>query len=86
MGFDARTTELIAIGAAVAANCQDCLRYHVGKAREAGVGPEEIGEAIEVGRAVGRGAAAGMKKFASTLTAASSSPDAPIPQRCGCPS
>ena len=86
MGFDTRTTELIAIGASVAANCQACLQYHVDKARETGIPPEEIAGAIEVGRMVGKGAAAGMKKFASTLTAVSASPDAPIPQRCGCSS
>lgn len=85
MGFDTRTTELIAIGASVAANCQACLQYHVDKARENEVAPEEIAEAIEVGRAVGRGAASGMKRFVSTLTAASSSAAAPIPQGCGCP-
>lgn len=86
MGFDTRTTELIAIGASVAANCQACLQYHVDKSRETGAGPEEIAEAIEVGRMVAKGAASGMKRFASTLTAAPSSPDTPVPQRCGCPS
>ena len=86
MGFDIRTRELIAVGASVAANCQTCLQYHVDKTREIGVGPEEIAEAIEVGKAVARGAASGMKRFASTLTEASSSPDNPISQRCGCPS
>jgi AhpD family alkylhydroperoxidase len=79
MVIDIRTSELIAIGSSVAANCQICLQYHVGKAREIGVGPEEIAGAIEVGRMVGKGAAASMKKFASTLTTTSESADVPIP-------
>lgn len=86
MGLDIRTRELIAIGASVAANCQTCLHHHVDKARESEVAPEEVVEAIEVGKAVARGAASGMKRFASILTSASSSPDVPVPQRCGCPS
>ncbi len=85
MGLDIRTKELIAIGASVAANCQACLRYHVDKTRENGADAEEIAEAIEVGRAVARGAAAGMKQFASTLTTASFSPRTSGPQRCGHP-
>ncbi len=85
MGFDVRTTELIAIGASVAANCQSCLQYHADKARETGVRPEEIGWAIEVGKAVARGAASVMKRFASTLTAAPPAQSNPVPQGCGCP-
>jgi AhpD family alkylhydroperoxidase len=86
MGLDIRTRELIAVGASVAANCQACLQYHFDKTRENGVEPQEIAEAIEVGRAVGKGAAVSMKKFASTLTAASPSPANPILPGCGCTS
>lgn len=42
MKFDDRTTELIALGAAVAANCQSCVQYHVAKATEHGVTREEL--------------------------------------------
>jgi AhpD family alkylhydroperoxidase len=55
--MDARTTELIAIGASVTAHCVPCLRFHVKKAREAGVVDDEIREAVRVGRMVRRGAA-----------------------------
>ena len=55
--MDARTTELIAIGASVTAHCVPCLRFHVKKAREVGVADEEIREAVRVGRMVRRGAA-----------------------------
>ncbi|HBO68850.1 MAG TPA: hypothetical protein DD658_01330 [Deltaproteobacteria bacterium] len=46
--LDIRTKELIAIGAAVAAHCQPCLKFHLDKSREEGIGPGEIAEAVEV--------------------------------------
>ncbi len=38
--------ELVAIGAAIAANCEPCLKYHYDKAREVGVCSEDIARAI----------------------------------------
>ena len=43
--MDERTNELIAIGA----HRQPCLTYHVAKAKELGIGEDEIREAIAVG-------------------------------------
>lgn len=40
--------ELVAIGAAIAANCEPCLRYHVRAARELGVSSSDIASAIEI--------------------------------------
>jgi AhpD family alkylhydroperoxidase len=57
MQLDTQIKELIAIGASVTANCVPCLRYHTGKAREAGVADAQIDAAIEVGRMVRKGAA-----------------------------
>ncbi len=65
--MDNRTKELIAIGASIAANCQPCLEYHLGKARENGANEKEINEAIAVGRIVRKGAAGKMDRFASTI-------------------
>jgi AhpD family alkylhydroperoxidase len=62
--MDERTKELIAIGASVGAHCQPCLTYHVGEARELGIGEDAIGEAIEVGFMVEKGAFAAMKQHA----------------------
>jgi AhpD family alkylhydroperoxidase len=61
-----RMKELIALGASVAANCQPCLHYHVGKAREAGANEQEIREAIGVAKIVREGAAGMMDQFIST--------------------
>jgi AhpD family alkylhydroperoxidase len=67
MAFDDRTTDLIAIGASVAANCQSCVEYHTGKASEHGVESSDIAQAIEIGRMVRRGAAAKVDQVANGL-------------------
>lgn len=67
MKLDHRVVELIALGAAVGANCKACLEYHLGEARKAGVDDEEIVDAVEVGKAVRRGAASQVDKIAAKL-------------------
>ncbi|NLH41625.1 MAG: carboxymuconolactone decarboxylase family protein [Planctomycetes bacterium] len=64
--------ELIAIGASVGAHCQPCLTYHVGKAREMGVGEQEIREAVTVGQKVEKGAMSAMRDFSGNLLGSSS--------------
>lgn len=59
---------LIAVGAAVTANCQACLKTAVTQAQGAGTEKKEILEAIAIGRIVRKGAMGKMDKFASTLT------------------
>ncbi len=44
--------ELIAIGAAIAANCEPCFRYHFDQARKLGVTKEMMREAVAVGNGV----------------------------------
>ena len=63
--LDEKTKELVAIGAAITANCQPCLEYHTAKARELGVSDDDILEAIKVSQQVRRGAAAKMDRFAA---------------------
>ncbi len=63
--MDVKTKELIAIGASVTANCQPCLKYHVGKAREFGADEQDIAEAIHLGQLVRKGAAGKMDRFIS---------------------
>lgn len=41
-----RDRELVALGAALAANCIPCIEHHVPKAREAGLSDAEIAAAI----------------------------------------
>ena len=85
MEFDNRTTELIAVGASVAANCQSCVEYHVGKAAEYGIDRQEVAQAIDVGRMVRKGAAAKMDKLTATLLEKDAVPaTAGATAGCGC--
>jgi AhpD family alkylhydroperoxidase len=61
--FDDKMTELVAIGASVAANCHPCVKYHVNKAQEIGVDKEDIEQAISVGKMVRKGAAGKMDEL-----------------------
>jgi len=83
MLLDNRVKELVAIGASITANCQPCLQYHIGKALEIGVDEQEIAGAIEVGKAVRKGASAKMDKLISGLDYAVSAASAPV-EGCGC--
>jgi AhpD family alkylhydroperoxidase len=44
--------ELVAIGAAIASNCEPCLEFHVGRARELGVADEDLAHAVATARTV----------------------------------
>ncbi len=83
MELDNRIQALIAIGAAVSANCQPCLQFAVALAVECGTSEREIAQAIEVGKRVRRGAASNMDKFASELSFADPSL-ATADAGCGC--
>lgn len=67
MELENRIQALIAVGAAVSANCQPCLQSTVALAVESGASEREIAEAIEVGKRIRRGAASKMDKFAAEL-------------------
>ncbi len=84
MNLDNRILELIAVGASVAANCQPCLEYNVGKALEFGADSQQIAEAIEVGKRVRQGAASKMDKFALSLNSAVPSSVHAADGQCGC--
>jgi AhpD family alkylhydroperoxidase len=86
MTLDARLTELIALGAATAANCASCLEHHVGKARQIGLPAEEVDAALEVGRRVRQGAAGAIDRVAARLRAAPTTAASPAtaPAAAGC--
>jgi len=58
---------LIAVGAAVTANCQPCLQTAVSQAQKIGVEKKEISEAMAIGRVVRKGATGKMDRFSGTL-------------------
>ncbi|MCM1567234.1 MAG: carboxymuconolactone decarboxylase family protein [Dehalobacter sp.] len=65
--MDERMKELIAIGVSVGVHCQPCLDFHLGKARDLGIGEDEIKEAVEVGHMVEKGALNAMRKHVSLV-------------------
>ena len=79
MTFDARLTELIALGAATGANCAACLEHHAAKARELGLPAEEVEAALEVGRRVRAGAAGAFDRVAARLGVSASAVTAAAP-------
>lgn len=82
--MEMRLKELIAVGASVTANCQPCLQYHVSKALQSGATPEEISQAIEVGKTVRKGAASKLDKLAASLTETVASATACADDNCSC--
>jgi AhpD family alkylhydroperoxidase len=44
--------ELVAIGAAIAANCEPCFKYHFDKARKLGVSKEDVARAVSTAQSV----------------------------------
>ena len=60
--MDKKTKELVAMGAAAAANCHPCMDYHLAKCDELGIDRSEVSEAVKVGLMVNRGAEKAIRK------------------------
>jgi len=76
--------KLIAVGASVGANCHPCLTYNVGKALESGIDHDAIMEAVDVGKAVRKGAASSMDKLALTLIRDRLPQTSEVGEACSC--
>ena len=50
--YTAAVNELVAIGAAIAANCEPCLKYHYREAQKLGVSKADMARAVETGAKV----------------------------------
>lgn len=79
MKLDDKMRALIAVGAAVAANCQPCLQSAACMALKCGADVQEITEAVEVARTVRKCAASNIDRFAVNLN-----PDGEPVGGCGC--
>lgn len=78
--FSRAVAELVAIGAAIASNCEPCLRHHTRVARELGVTGAEIDRAVALAQKVKEAPHRAILKLASRLTQgdpASAMDDAP---------
>jgi AhpD family alkylhydroperoxidase len=58
---------LIAIGAAIGASCESCLKFHYDKARKLGLSDEIMREAVRIGRAVKEASAKNISGLADHL-------------------
>ncbi len=76
--------ELVAIGAAIASNCEPCFRYHFDKARKLGVSREDMARAVATAKMVKESPARAVielaEKYLGTTIAAKEGPGA-----CGAP-
>ena len=72
--------ELVAIGAAIAANCEPCFRYHFDKARKLGVSKEDMARAVTTAKMVKESPARAVvelaEKVLGTTIATKEGPDA----------
>ena len=65
--MDNRTKELVAMGAAAAANCHPCMDHHLAECDKLGIDREEVVEAVKVGLMVNHGAESAIRKKARNL-------------------
>ena len=50
--YSPAVAELVAIGAAIAANCEPCFKYHAAQAKKLGVSPQDMARAVAMAQAV----------------------------------
>ena len=65
--MDERMKELVAMGAAAAANCDPCMSHHLAGCDKLGVPRDEVAEAVRVGLMVNHGAERAIRKHAHEL-------------------
>ena len=66
--YSAAVNELVAIGAAIAANCEPCLKYHYREAQQLGVSKADMARAVEMGAKVKDSPHQAILKLAHRLT------------------
>ncbi len=69
--FSPAVGELVAIGAAIAANCEPCLKYHYRQAQLLGVSKADMARAVEMGAMVKDSPHQSILRLADKLTGAS---------------
>ncbi|MBP7050637.1 MAG: arsenite methyltransferase [Phycisphaerae bacterium] len=67
--------ELVAIGAAIAANCEGCFKYHSTQARKLGVSQEDMACAVTMAQKVKEAPARAVLDLANKLLGCTASPD-----------
>ena len=77
-----RDRELVALGAAIAANCIPCVEFHIPKAREAGISDAELGEVLMLADKVRQVPAKKVLAVAERLLAGGKAAAVSTPDRC----
>lgn len=80
----AEIRELVAIGAAIACNCETCFKYHYDKARKLGVSNEDMLDAVEMSSKVKNASAQSIKDLAYKYLKKQSIKDQDEPNTQGC--
>jgi AhpD family alkylhydroperoxidase len=80
--FTPAVAELVAIGAAVAANCEPCLRFHVNLAEKHGVSSADIANAVELAAKVKDAPHRSVLRLAAKLVQPKPAPDAEGSSAC----
>ena len=65
--FSRSVAELVAIGAAIGANCEPCFKYHYSQARKMGVSREDMAQAVALADKVKRAPAQNMLTLADKV-------------------
>lgn len=66
--------ELVALGAALASNCESCLKFHYKKAKELGLTEEDISQALQIGQNVKQVPAGNVIQLANKLLGVEQAP------------
>jgi AhpD family alkylhydroperoxidase len=83
--YSPAVAELVAIGAAVAANCEPCFKYHYAQAKKLGVSPRDMARAVVMAQAVKEAPARAVQALAERILECTVSPqEAGAPGRGAC--
>ncbi len=82
--YTAAVAELVAIGAAIASNCEPCFKFHYDKARKLGVSVEDMARAVETGQAVKESPARSVLALANRILKGDQEPKSLPVVQAGC--
>jgi 4-carboxymuconolactone decarboxylase len=77
-----RDRELVALGAALAANCIPCVEFHIPKAREAGISDAELSEVLTLADKVRQVPAKKVLEVADRLVKGENAEARSTPEQC----
>jgi AhpD family alkylhydroperoxidase len=80
--YSPAVNELVAMGAAIAANCEPCLKYHYREAQNLGVSKQDMSRAVEMGAKVKDSPHQAILKLADRLTGGGLSRPSTEPDAC----